>query len=101
MFFSIFGWGKKTRKWPMDNGKELVVTWSYFSLNFLSGLAWSIRWYIVGDNRSEDREITYDEVKKLFPENTPCLSRLERYGLLWVCGVTILLVAYALVNRQW
>jgi hypothetical protein len=99
--FSIFGWGKKTRKWPMGDGKELVATWSYFSFNFLPGLAWSVRWYIVGDSRSEDREVTYDEVKSLFPQNTPSLSYLERYGLLWVISVTAVLVIFAFMNRQW
>ncbi|MES2088058.1 MAG: hypothetical protein V4467_03650 [Patescibacteria group bacterium] len=100
MFFGIFGWGKKSRRWPIGEGKELVATWSYFSLNFVA-LAWAIHWYVIGENRSEDREVTYDEVKALFPQNTPHLTSLEQYGLWWVIGATALLVIYAFANRQW
>jgi hypothetical protein len=100
MFFGIFGWGKKSRNWPLSGDKAIVATWSYFSINFI-GFTWGVHWFIVGNNRSEDQEIPYSEVQRLFPQNTPRLTTLEQYGLWWVLGISALLVIYALANRQW
>lgn len=68
---------------------HLVVTWNYFHI-FWCPVATNIKWHIVGDKRSEDREIDYEEVKKLIPQDTPNLSIWQEYGLVIIIGALIL-----------
>jgi hypothetical protein len=55
-----------------------LVVWSYFHL-FRFPIAFSKKRYLIGDSRSEDRKITYKDVKELFPDNTPDISLWQKY----------------------
>lgn len=83
----LFGWGTKNKTWPMaDTNKHLVATWSYFHLFWLS-IGYNIKWSIIGDNRSEDLQITYNKVKEMFSGDVPKVNIWQRYGLLIVVGI--------------
>ena len=86
----IFGWGKKSKSWVIDSTHNLVVQWRYFSL-FFCPIASSIVWHVIGENRSDDKIISYEEVQKMFPINTPEVSVWNRYGLLIGAGILIVI----------
>lgn len=79
----IFGWGNKTKSWSVGNGKELLAKWKYFHILWFP-IAGKITWYVIGDNRSEDKIIPYETVKMLIPKGTPHISPWNRFGLFWL-----------------
>lgn len=93
----FFGWGKKQKYWKTHGGKYLVVSWSYFHI-FWCPIALKIKWHLIEDEKInvhvivEDRTISPEKVKEIFPEQTPELSVWERYGLV------ILIVGIAILN---
>jgi hypothetical protein len=89
----IYGWGKSSKQWQkMVNGeaKILICSYNYFSLFFFLTIAFNAKWFLAGENRSEDKQLTYTEVKKLFPEKTPRLGIWKRFSLLIVITSLIL-----------
>ena len=86
MFF--FGWGKNNRQWIINEELILMATWSYIDIFFFP-VAFNIKWHLLGNNRLEDKIITYEKVKELIPENTPKISIWHRYGL--IIGIAIII----------
>lgn len=86
----FFGYGTRSQKFPLDDQKIIVATWNYFHI-CLCPAAGKIRWYIIGNNRSEDKEISYDEVKQLIPINSPSINIWNKYGLYFVVLIGVLL----------
>src|ERR1700686_2455834 len=91
MFF--WGWGTRVQKWILNEHQTLVASWKYFHI-FWFPAAGTIHWTIIGDVRSEDREITYEEVKRLVPLNPPRISIWKRFGLFFLLAALVLLVIY-------
>lgn len=58
-----------------------MVNWRYFHI-FFCPIAFNIHWHVLGNNRSDDHEVTQEEVKKIFPTNPPDLNFWQRYGLI-------------------
>lgn len=82
-----FGSGTKHKVWKINKTKNLMATWSYFHIFFFP-IAFNIRWHIIGDSLAIEKTISYEEVKRLIPINTPEISLWNRYGLLF--GICIL-----------
>lgn len=76
----FWGWGSKSKSWSLGEGLFIVVTWSYFDIFFMP-IAFNKKWHLLTNNRSEDKVISYEEVKKLIPENTPKIGIFYEYGL--------------------
>lgn len=93
----FFGWGKKQKSWKTPDGKYLVVTWSFFHI-FWCPIAFKIKWHLIEDDKIdvhvivEDRIISSEKVKEIFPKQTPDLSIWERYGLI------IIIIGIAIIN---
>lgn len=87
----FLGWGKKSKEWQLDSGEALVASWSYFSL-FFCPVSRSTRWFIVGDRRSQDQEITLQQLEQMFPEDPPKVPLWDRYGL-WMILAGYLAIA--------
>jgi hypothetical protein len=81
----VFGWGQKSKEWPLDNGRFLVASWSYVSF-LLCPVSRSTRWFIVGDKRSEDHELSKQQLEQMFPEGRPQVPLWSRYGFWMVFG---------------
>jgi hypothetical protein len=64
------------------------------SNSFVFPIAFGEKWYVMGENRSDDRQLSYAQVKELVPENTPKLGLWTKWGLLLTIGF---LVALSLV----
>lgn len=77
----LFGWGTKNKTWFIDDARSLIVVWKYFHIFFFP-VAYDVKWHLIGDARSEDRVISEEELKKLFPVNRPNISIWYRFGLL-------------------
>lgn len=88
--FLFFGWGSKHKSWSLEDGNHLMVTWSYFHLFFIP-VAFNKEWHLLGNNRDEDKIISYHQVKEMFPEETPKLNKFNEFGLLYVIGGFIFL----------
>lgn len=84
----FYGWGKKSKEWDIGNGQHAVLVWNYFHI-FWCPVAWGGKWYIVGDKRSEDREISQDEIRQYFPHGAPKPNVWQRFGLLIVASLLI------------
>lgn len=91
MIFFIFGWGSKRRAWALPEGKQLIANWDYFHFLFFPVKRGKIIWHLVGDVRSEDRIITYEEAKALLPNEKLDISVWEKYGLALLPVVAILI----------
>ncbi len=84
----FWGAGTKESRWSMPDGRTLVVRWKYSHL-FWCPIAYKICWFIFTDKRSEDREITYGEVARIFPTNTPHISHWQRLGGYYLIAVIV------------
>jgi hypothetical protein len=98
MFF--YGWGRNSKTWELVN--KLPYTWvvcqyTYFNIFFIFQIALSRKWIIGGENRSDDKVITYYELKNILPENTPKLNPWESYGMLITFSLLVLWVIGSLV----
>lgn len=82
----FWGWGRKNKTWNLGEGLYLMATWSYFDIFFMP-IAFDKKWHILSNNRDEDKIISYEEVKKLIPENTPTIGYFYEYGLLIAAGI--------------
>jgi len=70
----FWGWGTKSKRWDMDNGYMLICQYRYFHIWFILRFITKKRWFIQGDKRSEDREITFEQVKQLMPNGVPRIN---------------------------
>jgi hypothetical protein len=87
----MFVWGSKSKRWVIDNKRILVLTWKYMAIAFFPFTTYEEVWKIEGENRSEDKIISHDEVMRLFPTNTPDIGLWDRYGLWLFFGGCIVL----------
>ena len=90
----FFGWGTKIKSWVVDNEHQLVAHWSYFSI-FFCPIAFGITWHIRGDSRLEDKMISHNDVKRMFPVATPDIGMWNRCGLLIIIGGLFLLSLFS------
>jgi hypothetical protein len=73
----------KFKEWSFEKEgktKTLKVTYECTSTNnhFYTVNLKTVKWIIINSNlRSEDEEISYEEVKKLFPLNTPYIDEFD------------------------
>ena len=63
----IWGWGTKTKKYLVENNQVLIHSWKYFSLFFIPIIKHSHQWILLGENRSEDKLLTEEQVLRMFP----------------------------------
>jgi hypothetical protein len=98
----FFGWGNKTKTWNAPENSEytaLVCNYTYFNLSFIFQIALKRKWVLISSTRNQDKEISYAEVKKLYPLKTPQLNLWERFGLFMLIIPLILLgIAGTIVN---
>ena len=87
----MFGWGTSSKTWNLADGRQIVYRYSYFHIVYLFRISHSERWFLVGDNRSNDREISFEEASRLIPHTRPRLNLWLRYGLLFTIGAFVLL----------
>lgn len=92
----FFGWGKKQKNWKTPDGKYFVVTWNYFHI-FWCPVAFKVKWHLIEDEKIdvhvivEDRIVSFEKVKEIFPEQTPDLNVWERYGLIiFIIGIAVI-----------
>jgi Mg-chelatase subunit ChlD len=92
MFFS---WGQSHKQFHTthkDEPKKLLLTYSYFKLFFIFPLVWNLKWFLLSDRRSEDKQIDYSDVVKLYsPNKAPALSIWNRFGLLIAIAIVLFL----------
>jgi hypothetical protein len=93
--FLFFGWGTKSKFWKLENA-TLVCKWNYFHLFFLP-IAGKKSWYLINENRNEDRELEYQEVMKIKPDAK--IGVFNQYGLLiGFCVIGIWAIIVSLFN---
>ncbi len=78
----FYGWGKSTDNWPLADGNTVVCSYSYFSLMFIFQVMFNKKWYVMGDQRSLDREMTRAELEAAYGEDVPKPGIWRQYGLL-------------------
>ena len=77
----FYGWGKKSKQWPMADGKVLVCTYSYLSLMFIFALGYKKRWLVADNDRNNDQELTRAEVESRYGDDAPDIGPWAQYGL--------------------
>lgn len=96
--FLHFGWGKKQKKWKLNNSdKFLVASWYYFSLFFCPIKISKIKWILVGNNRNEDRLLSENEVIQLTANKVPDIGKWQKYGLWYLILSIVALFAFLAV----
>jgi hypothetical protein len=91
----FLGFGTSSRTWELDKEghiTQLVCKYNYFAPFFFFPVSWGETWYLLGDKRSEDKEIPYSEVKALVPHGTPKLDIWTKWGLFLALGFFVLLI---------
>lgn len=76
----FFGWGTKSKNWDIGNGQFVVMTWRYFHL-FLMPIGYGVSYHVIGDSRSEDREVSRGEAESLCGRQLS-IGVWNRFGLL-------------------
>jgi hypothetical protein len=76
----FWGWRRKTRKWDLGNGYQLVCAYKYLHIYFILRFITQKKWYLIGDSRAEDRELTKEEVGQLLPDGMPHISAYGKVG---------------------
>ncbi|MDB5195102.1 MAG: hypothetical protein JWO84_286 [Parcubacteria group bacterium] len=75
-----YGSGTKSREWPLSDGKTLVLKYKYVEL-FFCPISMKRKWYVIGDKRSEDVEISKEAAYRLLPTGTkPDVPFWDLYG---------------------
>lgn len=96
--FLYFSWGKKQKKWNLDNsGKTLIASWSYFSFFHCPVKVSDITWILIGNNRNEDRILLENEVARLTENKVPDIGKWQKYGLGYLVLFIIGLFAFLAV----
>jgi hypothetical protein len=91
----MIGWGRRIKSWVVkDKGvtKKLTCRYNYFSILVFFKLILSKQWFIVGEKRSEDREITSQQAQKFLAGKSP-FNFFEQYGLLILLALIFLVFA--------
>jgi len=70
----FFGWGTMHKSWHLGNGYTITCVYKYFHLWFVLRFVTEKKWYLQGDSRSEDRELTKEQVQKLIPTGLPKIN---------------------------
>lgn len=90
----FFGWGTKTKQWKIGD-KVLVLSYQYFHLFFFFTGTAGYTWQLLGDKRSEDKELTKEELEELkvhlMYEHTFEPTWWEKYSLLLLIGFFVLI----------
>jgi hypothetical protein len=86
--------------WPHPDARNLVLQYEKSTIAFYT-FAHRQRWFLVGDRRSEDSEISQDDALKLLPPGTKSIRIpfFEPYGMIMLLGLFALLIgvsAYSL-----
>lgn len=90
----FFGWGRKNRTWSVgDGGQHLVASWGYVHL-FWCPIAGKVTWHLQGHDRREDAVLSYEEVKRRFPTDTPKIGSWQRFGLLYAIAVVWIITRF-------
>ena len=91
----FYGWGRKSREWPLSDGNTLAVTYQFVSLMFVFKVAFKQKWYVIGDSRSQDQQVPRSELEARYGDNLPKLNAWEQWGLFIALGVLIVIVLFA------
>ena len=67
MFFLAFGSGTKHKAWDLSSGYTLLCVYDYFHLFYLLRFVTEKEWYLQGDSRSEDRELSLEQLLEILP----------------------------------
>lgn len=86
----FFGWGQKSKQAAMPDGKGIVLTWRYFSLMFLFQIAFGKKWFLLTNDRAEDRQVPKGELQAMYGEAVPDLNPWQQWGLLIAIAVIAL-----------
>lgn len=86
----IFGSGIKTKQWLLDDGRILLLQWHYSHILWCPA-AYKLKWFILEEKRSDDKEISKEEAIKLLPLNTKPLNIWQMYGGYILIGILVLL----------
>ncbi len=89
----FFGWGKKSKRAPTHDGKEIIAVWNYVHIMFLFRTAWGVKYYLVGNDRSQDRLLSHDEAAQKTTQ-LPAPSAFEKFGL--PVAIVSLLITFTL-----
>ena len=61
----FYGWGKRTRTWPTPDGRWVSVTYRYVHIMFIFRAVLGVKWFLLEQNRSNDRRVTRADVEAL------------------------------------
>lgn len=70
----FFGWGSSRKQWHLGNGYYLLCTYDYAHFMFILRLTTNKKWFIIGNNRADDRQLTSDDLNALFPNGVPIVN---------------------------
>ncbi len=93
----FYGWGKSSQQWQLADGNTMVMAYSYVSLMFIFKLAYGKKWYLTGDQRSMDREMSRAELESAYGEDLPKPGLWSQYGLLLTAALIVVIVMVASV----
>jgi hypothetical protein len=70
----FFGWGTKRKQWNLSNGYFLICAYNYFHIMFILRVIIHKKWFIISSNRAEDKQLSKEDFKLLFPDKKPVVN---------------------------
>lgn len=101
MFF-IFSFGRDSKIWENKVMYEGVVyeyircTYNYLSFFFMP-VVFSSKWFLGSSSSHQDKKVPYSVIKNLLPDNTPKISVLKRFLLLFALFLLVLTIVAAAI----
>ncbi|MBI2798069.1 hypothetical protein HYX70_02075 [Candidatus Saccharibacteria bacterium] len=97
MFF-IWSSGKRRRAHKLKENQYVVYVYSSFRLFFVFSSVSKGQYYLIGKDRTKDKEISLDEANKLCGDKLPQNTWWERYGLAVFVGAIGILVIFGVLS---
>jgi len=71
----MFGYERKEKTWDLGDGRVLVCTYGVSHFYFLLRWIENKQWFVIGDRRSEDQQLSKEQVAEIFhPGAVPRIS---------------------------
>lgn len=96
MFFLIFGWGTRSKLWPLPDGRAILLTWKFYHIFQYITFSYGPEWFLLSGDQKKNW-IGMDGAQKMLPgENIQIPFYYQYSGVIAVVG----LLAYTIFGSH-
>lgn len=89
MIFFIFGWGTRSKSWPLPDGRAVLLTWNFYHIFQYITFSYEPAWYLISGDQKKNW-IGMDAAQKMLPaENIQIPFYFQYSGVIVVAGIFV------------